>query len=150
MICRQRDMDPEFIFVSMHVDQDDQIAHALHVDAPGIRDGVVISGSEDLESITAQLQGVDLVIGMRLHSIILAALGGVPAIAICYDEKVREVVRRLDLESFALAPDEVTSASVMTSINAILDNWDEIVEGLVSRTQQLHLIARDALAKCVQ
>ena len=150
MVGRRRDQDVDFVFVSMNAEQDDQIAHALCNDDRCNEFRVVTSGGERLETIVAQLQDVDIVIGMRLHSIILAALGGVPAIAICYDRKVREVMSRLGLESFALAPDEVTSAAIESCVIAFLDNRDEIVEGLIVRIQHLHVLACDALAKCVR
>jgi hypothetical protein len=45
----------------------------------------------------ALLGSCDLVIGMRLHSVVFAAIGGVPVAAIAYDPKVRTVMEQLDL-----------------------------------------------------
>ncbi len=44
----------------------------------------------------------DLVVGMRLHSMVLGMLSGIPVLALSYDEKIDQVMGRARLETFNL------------------------------------------------
>jgi polysaccharide pyruvyl transferase CsaB len=44
----------------------------------------------------------DLVVGMRMHAVIFAALTGVPVVGLVYDAKVASVMRRLGQERYAV------------------------------------------------
>ena len=54
----------------------------------GIEGATVMPPDSDLEAQLAAIGGSALVIGMRLHALILAAAAHVPALAISYDPKV--------------------------------------------------------------
>lgn len=59
-------------------------------------------GPPDPEAVRDLLAGCRLVVGMRLHAVILAQRAGVPAVALSYDPKVRAAMRLLGREPFAL------------------------------------------------
>jgi polysaccharide pyruvyl transferase CsaB len=58
------------------------------------------------EVVAGIVGACDLVVGMRLHAVIFAAIGGVAAVGLVYDPKVASVMRRLGLEEYAVAPDD--------------------------------------------
>ena len=84
----------------------------------------------------------DLVVGMRLHSLIFAASAGVPAVAIDYDPKVRAMAERTSnahVVSVDAPPEEL--------IQAVLDAWrqrDEIRAELALGAADLRGQAREA------
>jgi polysaccharide pyruvyl transferase CsaB len=63
----------------------------------------------------AALASADLVIGMRLHSVIFAAIANVPVVALVYDPKVEIAMDRLGLASQCLAIDELTSDAIVSA-----------------------------------
>lgn len=61
----------------------------------------VLELPESAEGVLKEIKAFDLVIGMRLHSIIAAKLVGTPAIALAYSRKVSEFAEQsLEIEKF--------------------------------------------------
>ncbi len=63
---------------------------------------VMLAGNYSPEEVAGLLAQCDLVVGMRLHSVVLAAVAGTPAVCLVYDPKVRAAARRLGLEEYAV------------------------------------------------
>jgi hypothetical protein len=59
------------------------------------------------KALAGVLAGCDLVVGMRLHSLVFAASAGVPVVGLVYDPKVASLMTRLGVEQYALALTEV-------------------------------------------
>ncbi len=76
----------------------------------GIRvsDPYLISGIKDI-GIYSQ---IDLFLGMRMHSNILAALQGTPFVAIAYEHKTQGISRDLGMEDYCISAEDVTEASL--------------------------------------
>jgi len=60
----------------------------------------ITRGPASTDQIFCWLRESDVVLGMRLHALIFAALGRVPAVALNYDPKVGELASRVGLEQF--------------------------------------------------
>lgn len=87
----------EIHFFSFNDEQDLAIGEALR-QRQGNRFQVQLCPAEQGAEHQLDLIGkLDLMIGMRLHSVIFSALATTPAIAIAYDEKVREIASKLNL-----------------------------------------------------
>ncbi|MBK9170148.1 MAG: polysaccharide pyruvyl transferase family protein [Bryobacterales bacterium] len=65
--------------------------------------------------------GCDLVLGMRLHSVLAAVRAGVPCIPIVYDPKVDSVVRQVGLERFSVALGGLVASELAGLLGAALD-----------------------------
>lgn len=67
--------------------------------------------------------GLDLLVGMRMHSNILAATVGVPFVAISYEYKTDGLVETLGLENYCIKVEEVTAEKLLAILNsAYLNN----------------------------
>ena len=61
-----------------------------------------IAPAGSVDQFYGWLGASNVVLGMRLHALIFAALNGVPAVALSYDPKVDELSRMLQLENLTL------------------------------------------------
>ena len=62
----------------------------------------VIRGPLAPEVVAGVVAACDLVVGMRMHAVIFAAIAGVPAIGLVHGPKVPSLMRRLGLEEYAV------------------------------------------------
>ena len=68
-----------------------------HADRTAVLSGLLSPGDT-----AALIGGCDLVVGMRLHSIVFAVAGSVPPVAIAYDPKVEALLERSGLSELVL------------------------------------------------
>ena len=68
------------------------------------------------------IKQIDCVIGMRLHSLIIATTNLVPAIGIGYDEKVMQYMKLADMEDCSLALKDVHAHSLKEKIDHMMTN----------------------------
>ncbi|HHY45710.1 MAG TPA: polysaccharide pyruvyl transferase CsaB [Firmicutes bacterium] len=87
-----------------------------------------------------EISGLDLMIGMRLHALIMAACCGVPLVPVSYDPKVDALARRLDVRK-AGNVGTVTADAIYELASRVLAGAGGR-EHLASKTQSLALLAR--------
>lgn len=91
----------EVVLVPMHAGQDVEIAHVLADRlrprfGPGLD---LVEPDGGYAASTAALQGADVVLGMRLHALVIGAAAGVPIVAISYDPKVAAFAAQVGLDA---------------------------------------------------
>ncbi|MBN1458160.1 MAG: polysaccharide pyruvyl transferase family protein, partial [Armatimonadetes bacterium] len=105
----QRMNDDDRALLEQVVESASRPKHAVVVEPPG-----------DPRELTAVLGCFDLVVGMRLHTLVLATAAGTPFVALPYQEKVREFAAAVGLEEYAHAADAFEPAAVVASCEALL------------------------------
>lgn len=80
--------------------------------------------SEDMDAVLAALRGAELVIAMRLHALILAAMVGSPIIAISYDPKIDSFIDQV----FAEKPCSIATIDYQTMLNQVTQLLDNATE----------------------
>jgi polysaccharide pyruvyl transferase WcaK-like protein len=90
-----------------------------------------------------------MLLGMRLHALLLAASMGTPIVGLAYEEKVRGLFRRLRMDGycldlFSLEPDQVVTAAMKclereADVRAHLAGAVEDVRRLVLQSAERHL-----------
>ena len=82
----------------------------------------------------------DLIIGTRLHSLILATDSATPIIAIAYHRKVSDFMKLIGLEERCCSIEEITNESdiLLELYNAVEADWQHIVEATKATSKQLH------------
>lgn len=129
------DRDITLKFLPFHFPGDDEasrfvIEHMEH----GAEVASVIGECEHPSDMVQEVKNCDLLIGMRLHSLIYAASQGVPMMGISYDPKIDQFLARLNISPVgshkALDGDLVASsaASILTNKEAWLHEHMEYME----------------------
>ncbi len=72
----------------------------------------------------------DLVLAMRLHLLIFAALGAVPMVGLSYDPKVESFLRQIGLDAWGISFDELNGEMVAQKSGEALERAQEIRETL--------------------
>ncbi len=92
----------------------------------------VLSGTYSSAEISAILANCDLVLGMRLHSVILAIKNAVPFVALSYEPKVSNVLRMAGLEDYGLELSSLTGDTLGRALRAAYEDH----EGIRARLSQ--------------
>lgn len=70
---------------------------------------IILEDEMDPETISGLIAQCDLVVGMRLHSLIFSVKNAIPAIGLAYDPKVANLMRRSGLDQFSLDFNQLNS-----------------------------------------
>lgn len=73
----------------------------------------------------AFIESCQLVIGLRLHALIFAALVGVPHIGISYDKKVESLLKRSGMWEFSTRLEEVDQAELVENASELLNDHEK-------------------------
>lgn len=72
------------------------------------------------------LEDCDLVIGMRLHSLIAAIRGGVPCVALAYDPKVEALMRSVGFREYSFSLDQLQSTDLAEGLRKAFKEHDHL------------------------
>lgn len=109
----------------------------------------IFPGPADPATTYAALAAADLVVGVRLHSIILAVLAGRPVVAIDYDPKVGAAMRRLGLSARCRPLLGLDAAALGAAMDAALARDDAERTRLAGTVATLGDLARRNAAAAV-
>lgn len=107
--------------------------------APGIRTALITNRDHDHAEIKGVLGRVDLLCGMRLHSLILASAGLAPVVGIAYQPKVSYYFNSLGLGDGVLSFDDFTEEKLA---DHILRGWNERARIRATLEQRIPSLAR--------
>lgn len=91
-----------------------------------------------------------LVIGMRLHSLILGTSAGVPVIGLAYMPKVRAYMDNIGQSEYSLDLETITSEKLINLIKSIFKNYDLISKKILSEVSKLQKIARESIMEMIE
>lgn len=85
MACMNKNHEYNFVFIPMQFPEDYQTAKEFCEQFPDV---YILPESYDTEELMSLIGNMDLLIGVRLHALIFAALMHIPFIGISYDPKI--------------------------------------------------------------
>lgn len=107
---------------------------------------------DSLHQFNQLVSSLDLLIGMRLHSLILASGLGVPVIAAEYDSKVKGFMEEIGQSSHSISLSQFDAQSLLLLAEKILENPSPYREELrigVTQYRQRSVIVKDHLKKVI-
>ncbi len=115
-------VDARIVLIPFHAGYDDaaveRLAAKLLAAGLAAEDVRPLAAGHPPDEIAALIGRCDLLVGLRLHSILFALLAGTPAVALAYDPKVRHLARLAGHEELCL---ELADLSALGA--ALADAW---------------------------
>ena len=102
-----------------------------------------------VEELIGMLGSMELVVGMRLHSLIFATAGGTPVVGISYDVKVDSFIKDIG-SKYCIPMDELTADGLIRYIDAVMAQPERRAEEAQKRLQAMEHINRDAAKRLLQ
>ena len=91
-----------------------------------------------------------LVIGMRLHSLILGTSVGVPVIGLEYMSKVKAYMDSVGQSEYSLDLETITSEKLISRIENVFNNYDTTSKKILSQISKLQSVAKENIAEMVE
>lgn len=131
----------QVVFLPMHYGEDGEESQKI---AEIMRQpSLVLNGNYTPLEIMSILKCGDLVLGMRLHTLIMAAVLDKPIAALSYDPKIDGFMQSLRLESDMMSVEHVDSARL---IKLLEDLWANKTPKIAQTAQYKEIIAQQAKA----
>jgi polysaccharide pyruvyl transferase CsaB len=110
----------------------------IHSHAPGVDEYIEMAKQSSL------------VIGMRLHSLILGTSVGVPVIGLAYMPKVKGYMDSIGQSEYSLNLETITSEKLISLIESIFKNYDMHSKEIVSEVSKLRKVATKSIKEIVE
>lgn len=135
-VSEEYDMIP--VFIPMQIERDLTISQSIA--AYMKHKAVVVKKRYSVDEVMSIVAAMDLCIGMRLHSLIYAAVASVPLIGLVYDPKVSSFMEHTHQKLY-IGVKELTVRGLIELIDKCMDNYEEISEDLRNNYKELRVQA---------
>lgn len=79
----------------------------------------------------------DMLIGMRLHSLIFAVLAGVPFVGVSYDKKVESLAKRVEMWDYSCKLEQFSADEMYDNVAQVYDERAELSDVVVRKREKL-------------
>ncbi|HZH93030.1 MAG TPA: polysaccharide pyruvyl transferase CsaB [Tissierellaceae bacterium] len=131
----------EILMIPMHYPEDLEICQ-------GIREMVnreechILQAKYTAEEIMGIIGKLEMMVAMRLHSLIYAATRKVPMMGLIYDPKVEGLLRELEIP-YSVSVDNLEAASFKEVFHAAWDDLDKMRENISEKEERLKALAQE-------
>ena len=102
----------------------------------------ILPGGNSPRRLAAAIGDCDLVLAMRMHSGLFAALAGIPVVALDYDPKVSRFMRQIGQPDYAVSLESVRGEGLAGSLAQAFEERGRYSRHLADRTKGLAALAR--------
>lgn len=104
----------------------------------------------DLKNTATIYQDINLLLGMRMHSNILAAVHYTPFVAIAYEHKTRGIASDLGLENYCIDIEKVTRNRIIEKLDSAYKNIKQLEDKLKKVLENLRLTEKKKWQKILR
>lgn len=131
-VSEKYDMMP--VFIPMQIERDLMISQSIA--ARMKHKAVVVKKRYPVDEVMSIVASMNLCIGMRLHSLIYAAVASVPLIGLVYDPKVSSFMEHTHQKLYTGVKD-LSARKLITLIDECMNNYKEISKDLRNNYKEL-------------
>lgn len=122
------------VFIPFHYEQDAKVIEVL---AERLGDqAYYVTDKHLIDDMLSIIGNLDLLIGVRLHSLIYAAVSDVPMLGISYDPKIDAFLESISLRSIS-GTSEFSLEKLIPALDTVMKEKDEILSRTRERVAQL-------------
>lgn len=133
--------DYNILLIPMHYPEDLEIAR--EVEAALSSDRVfILREAYSVEDIMGIISQMEIMIAMRLHSLIYAATQKIPMVGISYDPKIDGILDSLSIEN-VVDVHGLDHRELIDNIDYVIENREALVENLTIQDKNLQLKAKE-------
>lgn len=129
----------QVVFVPFHFPDD--VSCARDIAKLMVEEAVVMKEQYNTVEMLGIIDKMDLFIGMRMHSIVMASIMGVPTIGLSYDPKIEAAVHATG-QTFGGRVENLDIDKLLYAAKELLMNRDAISESLLERVDKLRSRSR--------
>lgn len=112
------------VFIPLHHPQDTKVSREIYELMQCKADCLVLENVRSTGDFLSTIGNMDLLIGVRLHALVFAAVMNVPIIGISYDPKIDRFLEGIQAKAVACMR-TVTTELLMNKVDAVLANLDK-------------------------
>ena len=127
----------KIIFVPMQFPVDVAISRETAKQMTNHEDVVVLRESYSTEEFMAIIKNLDLLVGMRLHSLIISAVVGIPMVGLSYDQKIDRFLRQVGQVAL-ISVDNINSQTLLEMLAWADTNKEELVKDMETKRKILY------------
>lgn len=86
------------------------------------------------------LQECDILVGMRMHSIIFSIKAACPFVGISYSKKVDAMLENMHLGEYLVRVDDVSVKALLSAMNAALEQKDKVSQGIYKEAERRYFL----------
>lgn len=127
--------DVNVVLIPMHYPEDLEISLKIQ-EVVGEEHSYVMKDRYSVEEIMGVIKELEIIIAMRLHSLIYAATQEVPIVGLVYDPKVEGILHSLGMDNMSNV-EELVVEELIQNINYVWENRGELKEKLRLQDEDL-------------
>jgi polysaccharide pyruvyl transferase CsaB len=140
-IAKQAGKEVHIRFLPFHLPADEEASEYVMDRLPSKDNVSIARGIAHPQDMLAEVAACDIVIGMRLHSLIYAASQYVPVVGVSYDPKIDQFLNRLDMkpaastESFSIRKVSEETVRLLKNKQRWIEEKKPLIDGLKKKAQ---------------
>lgn len=123
------------VLIPMHYPEDLDISNSI-LDRVTEEGSYILKNKYSVEDIMGITKRLEMIIAMRLHSLIYAATQGVPMVGIVYDPKIEGFLKSIDMEHMCPVKN-IEYEQLVKNIDYVWNNREELKVGLMELDQHM-------------
>lgn len=127
--------DAKVVLIPMHYPEDLGVSRSIMKNVK-LEGCFTLENKYSVEEIMGIIKELDLIVAMRLHSLIYAATQAIPMVGLVYDPKIEGILKDIGME-YMCNVESLNYEELVSKIDYVWENKDKIKSELVEQSEKL-------------